>query len=87
MHRFNSLGPDIRLEAAFAWAGIFGGTKDGLGYIGSHPCFPRAYFALGFGGNGITFSGIASQIPSDLFLGKRKHENVFRFDRKADVER
>jgi glycine/D-amino acid oxidase-like deaminating enzyme len=33
-------------------------TKDGLPYIGKHPNFPSAYFVLGFGGNGITFSVI-----------------------------
>ena len=83
VRRFHALFPDIRLEPAFAWAGTFGSTKDGLGYIGRHPCFPRAYFALGFGGNGITFSEIASRILTDLFLGKRTggEEKIFRFDR------
>ena len=83
LRRFHALFPDIRLEPAFAWAGTFGSTKDGLGYIGRHPCFPRAYFALGFGGNGITFSEIASRILTDLFLGKRTggEEKIFRFDR------
>ena len=82
LRRCHSLFPDIRLEPAFAWAGAFGSTKDGLGYIGPHASFPRAWFALGFGGNGITFSEIASQILPDLFLGKRNDdERVFRFDR------
>jgi glycine/D-amino acid oxidase-like deaminating enzyme len=81
--RFNALFPGVRLEPAFAWAGTFGSTKDGLGYIGPHPCFPRAYFALGFGGNGITFSEIASRILADLFLGTKTsgEEKIFRFDR------
>jgi glycine/D-amino acid oxidase-like deaminating enzyme len=80
--RFNRLFPGVRLEVAFAWAGPFGSTKDGLGYIGCHPSFPRAYFALGFGGNGITFSEIASQILPDLFLGRQnKDQHIFRFDR------
>lgn len=56
-------------EPAFSWAGPFGFTKDGLACIGPHPAFPRTYFALGFGGNGITFSVIASVILRDLFLG------------------
>ena len=81
--RFTALFPGVRLEPAFAWAGAFGSTKDGLGYIGCHPCFPRAYFALGFGGNGITFSEIASRILTDLFLGTKTggEEKIFRFDR------
>jgi glycine/D-amino acid oxidase-like deaminating enzyme len=72
----------VKIEPAFAWAGIFGSTKDGLGYIGPHSCFPGAYFALGFGGNGITFSEIASRILSNLFIGRKDPDSeIFRFDR------
>jgi glycine/D-amino acid oxidase-like deaminating enzyme len=79
---FGKLFPKVEVEPAFAWAGIFGGTKDGLGYIGAHPSFPEAYFALGFGGNGITYSEIASRILTDLFLGRpNRDERIFRFDR------
>ena len=79
---FHSIFPGIPIEPAFGWAGAFGSTKDGLGYIGPHRLFPHAYFALGFGGNGITFSQIASRILTDLFLGrKNRDQNVFRFDR------
>lgn len=82
VRRFHAHFPRIPIETAFAWAGVFGSTKDGLGYIGPHPAFPRAYFALGFGGNGITYGEIASQILPDLFLGKRNEDaGVFRFDR------
>jgi glycine/D-amino acid oxidase-like deaminating enzyme len=82
VRRFGKLFPDVRIEPAFGWAGIFGSTKDGLGYIGCHPAFPQAYFALGFGGNGITFSEIASGILADLFLGRKNpDEKVFRFNR------
>lgn len=80
--RFNKIFPDVAIEPAFDWAGAFGSTKDGLGYIGSHPSFPRAYFGLGFGGNGITFSQIAARILTDLFLGRKNPDaRVFRFDR------
>jgi glycine/D-amino acid oxidase-like deaminating enzyme len=79
---FNALFPGTLIEPAFAWAGVFGSTKDGLAYIGRHPSFPRAYFALGFGGNGITFSEIAGRILTDLFLDRKNHDQeVFRFDR------
>ncbi len=82
VRRFVKLFPQTHIEPAFGWAGVFGSTKDGLGYIGNHPSFPHAYFALGFGGNGITFSEIASHILADLYLGrKNKDEKVFRFDR------
>jgi glycine/D-amino acid oxidase-like deaminating enzyme len=53
-----------------------------LAYIGPHPAFPRAYFALGFGGNGITFSAISARILADLFLGRKNlDEKIFRFQR------
>ena len=82
IRRFRSIFPAIRLESAFSWAGVFGSTKDGLAYIGCNPKFPGGYFALGFGGNGITFSQIASGILADLFLGRRNlDERIFRFDR------
>lgn len=80
--RFNSVFPKRMMEPAFGWAGVFGSTKDGLAYIGTHPAFPRAYFGLGYGGNGVTFSEIASRILTDLFLGKKNTDvNVFTFDR------
>jgi glycine/D-amino acid oxidase-like deaminating enzyme len=82
VRKFGKLFPAVPIEPAFAWAGVFGSTKDGLGYIGPHPSFPGAYFALGFGGNGITFSEIASGILADLFVGKQNAEaKIFRFDR------
>ena len=82
VRRFRELFPQAELEPAFSWAGVFGGTKDGLGYIGCHPSFPRAYFALGFGGNGITYSEIASRMLTDLFLGRpNRDREIFRFNR------
>lgn len=72
----------IPLKADFAWEGAFAVTKDGLPYIGSIPERPHTYFALGFGGNGITFSVIAAGILHDLIQGK-KNENaaLFQFNR------
>jgi len=82
VRRFHDLFPSVKIEPAFAWAGVFGSTKDGLGYIGPHSRFPGAYFALGFGGNGITFSEIASRILSNLFIGRKDPDaEIFRFDR------
>ena len=47
-----------------------------------HPRFPHAYFALGYGGNGITFSLIAAEIIRDNFLGKKNRDaHIFRFGR------
>ena len=69
-------------EVAFAWAGTFGETKDGLAYIGVSPEMSNAYFALGYGGNGITYSMIAARIITDLYRGiDNPDAQLFRFDR------
>ena len=71
-----------KFESAFNWAGPFASTKDGLAFIGRHPSFPRAFFALGFGGNGITFSVIASRVLRDLFLARPNRDAaIFSFAR------
>ena len=64
------------------WAGTFGETKDGLAYIGAHPRLPHAYFALGYGGNGITYSLIAAEIIRDDILGRKNPAaKIFAFGR------
>lgn len=80
--RFTKMFPRLDLEVSYTWAGTFGETQDGLAYIGQNPEFPHAYFALGYGGNGITFSVIAAKIIIDLHLGRPNPDaDIFRFDR------
>lgn len=80
--KFARLFPNLKLEVAYAWAGTFGETKDGLAYIGVHPQFPHCHFALGYGGNGITYSLIAAEIIRDQFLGRPNPDaHLFRFGR------
>jgi glycine/D-amino acid oxidase-like deaminating enzyme len=82
VEKFRRLFPDIKMEVAYAWAGTFGGTKDGLPYIGTPREAPHTYFALGYGGNGITYSLIAGEIIRDAFLGRRNRDAaIFRFGR------
>jgi len=82
LNKFHQLFPDIELEVDFNWCGVFGETKDGLPYIGEHKDHPNTYFALGYGGNGITFSVIAAEIIRDLYTGKSTgKEKIFKFDR------
>ena len=82
VEKFRRLFPAVPLEMVFAWAGTFGETKDGLAYIGLHPRFPHAYFALGYGGNGITSSLIAAEIIQDAFSGRKNPDaHLFRFGR------
>lgn len=71
-------GGSFRRE--FAWSGTFGKTKDALPYIGG---FNGVFYALGFGGNGITFSVLAAEIICDLIQGKNNTgSNLFSFNRK-----
>ncbi|MFD2600889.1 NAD(P)/FAD-dependent oxidoreductase [Flavobacterium suzhouense] len=78
----NKLFPHLKFKPEFSWTGTFGSTKDGLPYIGPYDRLPNSYFALGFGGNGITFSLIAAEIITDLILGKpNKDLELFSFDR------
>ena len=66
--RFGELFPGKVLTVCAAWAGVFGDAKHGLAYVGTSAKHPRAHFALGYGGNGITFGVIASRIIADLVL-------------------
>jgi glycine/D-amino acid oxidase-like deaminating enzyme len=80
--RFAKLFPAIRCDVDWRWGGTFGETRDGLPYIGSVRQFPHGYFALGYGGNGITFSWIAANLLLDRFLGRRNGDaELFEFDR------
>jgi glycine/D-amino acid oxidase-like deaminating enzyme len=79
---FYKLFPAIDFIPEFSWAGTFGSTKDALPYIGTYEKTPNAYYALGFGGNGITFSVIAAEIIRDMILGKpNKDAFLFSFSR------
>lgn len=80
--KFKKMFPDIALEVEYSWAGTFGSTEDGLAYIGETEEFPDTYFALGYGGNGITYSVVAAEIIRDLFTGKPNADAaIFRFGR------
>ena len=82
VRRFNSLFPGTEFEVAYSWAGTFGETKDGLAYVGRSPERPEAYFALGYGGNGVTMSVIAAGLIADDYLGRDNPDaHIFRFGR------
>ena len=79
---FNTVFPQIEFKPEFNWTGVFGSTKDGLPFIGPYKKLPNSYFALGFGGNGITFSVIAAEIITDMILGKNRDDiKLFGFER------
>lgn len=60
--KFRSLFPNIPFDTEMRWAGTFSSTADGLPLIGAMHDDPHMLFALGYGGNGITFSRIAAQL-------------------------
>lgn len=79
---FSKIFPKIELIPEFIWTGTFGTTEDSLPYIGTYNKTPHTYYALGFGGNGITFSVIAAEIIRDMILGKsNKDASLFAFNR------
>lgn len=79
---FRKTFPDVPFLPEFTWTGTFGSTQDGLPYIGAYKRMPHTYFALGFGGNGITFSQIAANIVCSLIQGKKHRDAaLFSFDR------
>ncbi len=81
-HDFIKLFPNIDFKIQFSWAGTFGSTKDGLPYIGPYEKKPNSYFALGFGGNGITFSVLAADMITKQIKGEENCiPKMFSFDR------
>lgn len=82
VRRFHQLFPEVEFEVSYAWAGTFGETKDGLAYIGHSPEWPDDYFALGYGGNGVTMSVIAAKLIVDDYMGRANPDaHIYRFER------
>ncbi len=82
IEQFHELFPGIEIKTDFTWAGTFSFTPDGLPYIGEHPDRPNMYFALGYGGNGTTFSMIAAEMIRNKLLGKEDpRERLYSFSR------
>ena len=80
--KFSKLFPDIPFKTEMAWCGTFSSTKDGLPYIGEWPGKEGMFFALGYGGNGITFSMNAAQMITKSIQGKKDERyKVFGFER------
>lgn len=80
---FEKIFPEICFKPEFAWSGTFGKTRDSLPFIGGYDKTPNTYYALGFGGNGITFSVIGAMMIRDFILGNENPDaGIFRFGRK-----
>jgi glycine/D-amino acid oxidase-like deaminating enzyme len=68
------LFPALDSHAALAWAGSFGGSSEGMPTIGPIPGYPKCYAVMGYGGNGITFSMLATTLITAAILGKKRQE-------------
>jgi len=68
--KLGKLFPAIQTDAEFAWAASFGETMTGLPMIGEIPGHKNCWAALGYGGNGITYSRIAAEILRSALTGE-----------------
>jgi glycine/D-amino acid oxidase-like deaminating enzyme len=65
-----------------AWDGLFATTPDSLPYIGPHHRYPGHLFALGYGGNGMTFAFLAARLLLEYWQGIASPEQrLFAFGR------
>ena len=66
----------------YAWEGLFAMTPDSLPYIGPHRRYPKHLFALGYGGNGMTFGSLAARLLLEHWQGVRSaDQRLFSFGR------
>ena len=86
---FTQLYPALeRAGTDYAWEGLFATTPDRLPYIGRHRRYPRHLFALGYGGNGMTFGFLAAQLLLDIYTGTEGPDHrLFAFNRAREGER
>lgn len=81
--KLGALLPSIDPSPAFAWAGSFGNNPLGIPTIGRVPRMPNCFAAMGYGGNGITFSMMAAQILRSEICGNGDADSdLFGFHRK-----
>ena len=82
LDKLHLLWPQAQPFAEYIWSGAFGTTVDGLPLIGPVPGQSRMFAAYGYGGNGITFSYLASRLIGRLLDGQRPRQlDHFALDR------
>jgi glycine/D-amino acid oxidase-like deaminating enzyme len=67
--KLHDLLPGVEFDIDYAWGGAFGESATGLPLIGPAPGMPHTHVVMGFGGNGITYSVIASQVVAAAVRG------------------
>ena len=68
--KLKRLLPEVAFEIDYSWAGAFGESATGLPSIAPVPDMAHAWAVMGFGGNGITYSVIASHVVSAALRGE-----------------
>ncbi len=70
------------IPVEWAWEGLFATTPDSLPYVGPHRRYPRHLFALGYGGNGMTFGFMAAGLLLEWYRdGASADLDLFAFSR------
>jgi glycine/D-amino acid oxidase-like deaminating enzyme len=72
--KLHRLFPTLDPRAVMSWSGSFGGSPLGMPTIGHIPGYPKCYAVMGYGGNGITFSMLATKLITAAVLGKKLPE-------------
>ena len=86
--KLGKLLPKLDTKPEFAWTGSFGTTSSGLPIIGRVPRHPGIFAVMGYGGNGITFSQIASEIVRSALAGRPDRDtDLFAFAKSSGIER
>ena len=67
--KVKQLLPKVEVEVDYVWAGAFGESATGLPHIAPVEGVDQAWAVMGFGGNGITYSVIASQVVAAALRG------------------
>ena len=67
--KLKGLLPDLEFEVDYSWAAAFGESSDSLPAIAPVPDMDHSWAVMGLGGNGITYSVIASQVVSTALRG------------------
>ena len=80
---FETLLPALAtIDIEAAWEGLFAITPDSLPYIGPHRRYPDHWFALGYGGNGMTFGKLAARLLLERWQNVSSVDHMlFGFDR------
>jgi glycine/D-amino acid oxidase-like deaminating enzyme len=80
---FETLLPALApIDIEAAWEGLFAMPPDSLPYIGPHRRYPGHWFALGYGGNGMTFGRLAARLLLERWQNVPSvDQSLFTFDR------